>query len=1234
MSDSLPFQYVRISKAFLEKLVCVVEAGESILLVGPRYGGKRHVMRKLCEALGDKGIGPIVRLRGLEKLIPRNRNAVTERLRKAVEKADPALDLSSLSSDNLFAPIDLLYEKQREPVVLFAPNVDNMPHHVARSFLQSVRNRVQDGKLIVVLSGEDSFRDLVYGPNSEFTCANQYVLQGFDPNAFKGFFDQYAKVTGLTFQPATEAIQYLWEQTGGNAYLLRMALWAVVEWCVKREHKMSDPVTLDELRAEVESSAVPYLYGANVQRYTTYLMAREPASWTVLEDLLEGHQCVLRPGEDAPGALELAAIAVRENNRLKFASPIMKRLAGEHFGYRRMGDLYARNGDWDKAFERYKKITPEERIRPASTNDRGNAQATAMSLAASMYSKATDGPEKVKGLLEDGCRYVLGFQNVIFWTREGIWKPRLGNDETASNSVLKELSSILPSASVGNMSNVLPIPDSWNQYVVGALFESVVGIEAVIIGDADKEYVLSRERRQLVSELLDHFLKAYRHAVTVEQTARRLETRNKHLDIITFILDALGRSVLDVRNAIEIAANGLRGLGYRRVLFCLVDPQDKHIKGFHDSSDGSSPDVSGMADYSLGRPKVDVQPYVIHTRMPIVVPDARLHPLTNKNVVEKANMKALAVVPILASPEDAIGTIHVERSDGAVPTSDEVADLMVFGGMLAGVIRHSERVNLLQRALDKIPEPIVIVDSQQRIRYGNEPSKRLLGVAVGWQKDKDAQPVSQIKQEPIREQIKKSLAEKQRFAQHVSGIFGHFMQHAAVMTDSIEEGRDTTVGAVLHIQDLSYVYSVFEAFKLIAESTSTVTALEAIVGAAKLLGHHWARLYLVDKLDPDCLVSRYSFGFDSPESCEGFERGETKLLRDGMEDQESWWCLKQEKPLVFCWKEALENGEKFTTGNGLEAVNVKNPKCPEHLAKHPGDFWIDFPLFAGKKAMGKITLDCDPQKFHPDDFELLTVLSRMTSSLLDAFLRRERQEEERDRWVREAAEETMANAAHSVKTRLAALPVLLTRFRLREKGLPDLVPLNDSLQHILNEVYDTLNRVKERLSNLAVHRKEFDLLDLVRRNLEEALLQDTWTLESTEEPFSVSADPLLVGGSILELIQNSKDMTGEKLRLAVSLQSVCHNGHKTVRIVVTDNGPGIPVNMKDRIFEQFFSRRPGSKPSTGLGLTYVRKVVLAHGGSIREIGRQGEGARFMIEIPRHGCQELKEEDTDVSLSDC
>ena len=69
---------------------------------------------------------------------------------------------------------------------------------------------------------------------------------------------------------------------------------------------------------------------------------------------------------------------------------------------------------------------------------------------------------------------------------------------------------------------------------------------------------------------------------------------------------------------------------------------------------------------------------------------------------------------------------------------------------------------------------------------------------------------------------------------------------------------------------------------------------------------------------------------------------------------------------------------------------------------------------------------------------------------------------------------------------------------------------------------------------------------------------------------------------------------------------------------VTDNGPGVPADQRERIFEPFVrlrGREPDPRDGTGLGLAIVRRTIESHGGTITCDPSPTGGARFTLRLP-------------------
>jgi signal transduction histidine kinase len=69
-----------------------------------------------------------------------------------------------------------------------------------------------------------------------------------------------------------------------------------------------------------------------------------------------------------------------------------------------------------------------------------------------------------------------------------------------------------------------------------------------------------------------------------------------------------------------------------------------------------------------------------------------------------------------------------------------------------------------------------------------------------------------------------------------------------------------------------------------------------------------------------------------------------------------------------------------------------------------------------------------------------------------------------------------------------------------------------------------------------------------------------------------------------------------------------------IQISVKDNGPGIPLEIKDKIFQPFFTTKPTGQ-GTGLGLSLAYDIVKAHGGEIKVETSEEKETEFIIQLP-------------------
>lgn len=1211
----IPFHYRRIDESLLDALCSNVANGESTVMLAPRFGGSRYTLYRLQSMLSARGVGSLVYLRLARHDELNSEAAIRKLVTDAVERVAGAELSAATAGPSLLEAVERLQRQLGKPLVLFVANVDYLPYHLSSRLLTEVRTLHEAHKVVAVLTGEDSFYDLVSGPNSDFACAHQLVLQGLGREEFAGFAGHYLRVLNLGATGPDELAE-MWEQTGGNRHMLRILLWEMLE----RKVRSISPGTLPAIGSTemIRQARLPGPYGAEVFRYPARVIEHEPHCWADLQVLIANGEMRVAAEHGPPTVLELAGAATRCGSLLRFASPWMGEYIRHHFSDRRWGDLHARQGRWRRAFSFYSRLAPDETVRPSTAEDRLEVELTIRSLSAALYAEMHNGSQPLRRLFARSCRSVLGYQEVAFWVyRDASWI--LETPEAPSSEDRKDLERALELLPAGapQGDGPLPIPGPWKQPALAAVLPGLRPGEqrVLMLSNFKQEAPISKARERLTSELLGHFLTAYKHALAIERDRERLAMRNAQFGVMNSIFGALGSQVLTVRDALAEAAAELRKLGYSRVLFSLVNPSGDRIQPELDDNEDTRSNVASLPDWPLAEPKADLQPYVVRSRRPFVGDVAR-EPLANVGPEPRAAQRRLAIVPLLNHLEEPIGTLHIERQDQAVPSADEVEDLLQFGRQLAIAIEQIRRVKLLQSALDEIPEPVLIADGSMQLLFTNEPSARLLGRKSGWYGRREARQLQDRELGEVRGLLDESLRKGQRLVRQVHQLAEGQAYRGVALADAIKDDKNRTVGAVLHLQDLNYLYQVLDAFRSIAESHDTDSAMRAVLRAAHALGHRHGRLLLVAEDDPSRLVGHLTLGPDGQIAPD--RPGKAEYPRRDATGHRTWECIELRRPMVFCWDEERDDRAQVVTRHGLQAINSKPPQCPGELEKKPGDFWIDFPLFTPREALGKLSLSCDPD-LKPEDFHLLRLLAEMAAGVLSAFIQRQRiVQQVEERVLGPVAVQAMAVAAHNIATRLGSLPVLLTRYRKREAKLAELKELNDLVEYTVSEVLRQIKRIKERVATLKVEPRRLDLAQTIRTTLNSMLLPEQWALEGAGQAFEVDADPELLGNAILELVQNSKNMAAveAELQISVGVGERAVDGAPWVCVSYEDNGPGVPPHLKSRIFEPFFSRRPGRRNSSGLGLFFVRRVLDGHGGSVEESGTLGAGARFVMLFPR------------------
>ena len=108
----------------------------------------------------------------------------------------------------------------------------------------------------------------------------------------------------------------------------------------------------------------------------------------------------------------------------------------------------------------------------------------------------------------------------------------------------------------------------------------------------------------------------------------------------------------------------------------------------------------------------------------------------------------------------------------------------------------------------------------------------------------------------------------------------------------------------------------------------------------------------------------------------------------------------------------------------------------------------------------------------------------------------------------------------------------------------------------------------------------------------------------------VLIDHIQIQQVVLNLVRNSIDALSDCEARAITVATV--PGGDMVEVVVTDNGPGLPSEVRDRVFEPFVSTKPDG---IGIGLSICRTIVEAHGGRIAVDAGKKHGTAFRFSVP-------------------
>ena len=221
--------------------------------------------------------------------------------------------------------------------------------------------------------------------------------------------------------------------------------------------------------------------------------------------------------------------------------------------------------------------------------------------------------------------------------------------------------------------------------------------------------------------------------------------------------------------------------------------------------------------------------------------------------------------------------------------------------------------------------------------------------------------------------------------------------------------------------------------------------------------------------------------------------------------------------------------------------------------------------------------------------------------------------------------EMSASIAHELNQPLAGiLSNAAAGQRFIDKGDVNLREIREMLGDIIADgrrASDVVRGIRGMVKKKQVERRSVDLNEVVMEALRmvspDAVLRSCQLETSLDANLPViEGDPVQLQQVLLNLVINAfdamRDTAPSKRNVFIATQS---NGDGTVRASVRDHGVGIAEDMRDRLFDPFFSTKT---EGLGMGLAIVRSIIEAHGGTITAENVDHCGARFEFVLPVNG----------------
>jgi signal transduction histidine kinase len=256
-------------------------------------------------------------------------------------------------------------------------------------------------------------------------------------------------------------------------------------------------------------------------------------------------------------------------------------------------------------------------------------------------------------------------------------------------------------------------------------------------------------------------------------------------------------------------------------------------------------------------------------------------------------------------------------------------------------------------------------------------------------------------------------------------------------------------------------------------------------------------------------------------------------------------------------------------------------------------------------AKGNLTLRVFDQQAHEKIHNMMSNFNKMLIQL------------EEDNLLKTTFVSTLT---HDLRTPLFAQKRVLEALEKRKHQYdPDLQEMLQVIQQGNQQLLDMVNKILEayqyEAGRITIFPEPLDLQRLVSACFQELLPlargKDINLINAVTPEFFVYADSEQLKRVFQNLVSNALANIQAHRQVVISAHDCGH----FVQIEVKDNGPGIPVELQEQLFQRYFTGHSKQKIGSGLGLFICRMIMELHGGSIEVSSEPGQGTLFTLILP-------------------